>query len=191
VETRFEAVETDMARLKTKYREEIVPKLRERYGIDNVNALPRLRKIVVNRGVGKAVENVKRLEEAQAELATITGQWPAMTRSKTSIATFRLREGMPIGCKVTLRGQRMYEFFDRLVSVVIPRIRDFRGLSDTAFDGRGNYSMGLQDQLVFPEIRIDRAEFMQGMNICFTFDNSDDEKSLYLLSEFGFPFKRA
>jgi large subunit ribosomal protein L5 len=180
-----------MARLKTKYREEIVPKLRERYGIDNVNALPRLRKIVVNRGVGKAVENVKRLEEAQAELATITGQWPAMTRSKTSIATFRLREGMPIGCKVTLRGQRMYEFFDRLVSVVIPRIRDFRGLSDTAFDGRGNYSMGLQDQLVFPEIRIDRAEFMQGMNICFTFDNSDDEKSLYLLSEFGFPFKRA
>jgi large subunit ribosomal protein L5 len=180
-----------MARMKTRYREEIVPKLRERYGIGNVNALPRLRKIVVNRGVGKATENAKRLEEAQAELAQITGQWPLVTKSKTSIAAFRLREGMAIGCKVTLRGRRMYEFFDRLISVVIPRIRDFRGLSRTAFDGRGNYSLGLADQLVFPEIRIDRAEFMQGMNVCFTFDNSDDEKSLYLMSELGFPFKRA
>jgi large subunit ribosomal protein L5 len=180
-----------MARLKDKYNEEIVPKLRERYGIDNINALPKLRKITVNRGVGKAIENSKRLDEAQQELSLITGQWPVTTKAKTSIATFRLREDMPIGCKVTLRNRRMYEFFDRLVSVAIPRIRDFRGLSRTAFDGRGNYSMGLQDQLVFPEIKIDRAEFMQGMNVCFTFDNSDDEKSLYLMSEFGFPFRRA
>ncbi len=179
-----------MARLKDKYYDEIVPKLKERYGVNNINALPNLRKITVNRGVGKAIDNSKRIDEAQQELATITGQWPAQTRAKGSIATFRLREGMAIGCKVTLRNRRMYEFFDRLIGVVIPRIRDFRGLSRTAFDGRGNYSMGLQDQLVFPEIRIDRAEFMQGMNICFTFDNSDDEKSLYLMSEFGFPFKR-
>ena len=179
-----------MARLKDQYFTDIVPKLKERYGIDNINALPRLRKITVNRGVGKAIENNKRIDEATKELADITGQWPAQTKAKTSIATFRLREGMAIGCKVTLRNRRMYEFFDRLISVAIPRIRDFRGLSPTAFDGRGNYSMGLQDQLVFPEIRIDRAEFMQGMNICFTFDNSDDEKSHFLMSEFGFPFKK-
>jgi len=180
-----------MARLKDKYYQEIVPKLREHYGIQNINALPRLRKITVNRGVGKAIENAKRLEEAQQELAQVTGQWPVITRAKKSIATFRLREGMAVGCKVTLRNRRMYEFFDRLVSAVIPRIRDFRGLSRTAFDGRGNYAMGLEDQLVFPEIRIDRAEFMQGMHICFTFDNSDDEKSLFLMTEFGFPFRRA
>ena len=179
-----------MARLKDQYFAEIVPKLQERYSISNINALPQLRKITVNRGVGKAIENNKRIDEAVQELATITGQAPAKTLAKTSIATFRLREGMAIGCKVTLRNRRMYEFLDRLISVAIPRIRDFRGLSPTAFDGRGNYSMGLQDQLVFPEIKIDRAEFMQGMNICFTFDNSDDEKSRYLLSEFGFPFKR-
>ncbi len=179
-----------MARLKDKYETDIVPALAKRYGIGNRNALPKLRKIVVNRGVGKAIENAKRLDEATAELGLITGQSPVVTRSKSSIASFKLREGMPIGCKVTLRGRRMYEFFDRLVSVVIPRIRDFRGLSRTAFDGRGNYSMGLTDQLVFPEIKIDKAEFMQGMNVCFTFDNSDDEKSLFLMSEFGFPFKR-
>ena len=179
-----------MARLKDQYLQEIVPKLQERYSISNVNALPQLRKITVNRGVGKAIENNKRIDEAVQELATITGQAPAKTLAKTSIATFRLREGMAIGCKVTLRNRRMYEFLDRLISVAIPRIRDFRGLSPTAFDGRGNYSMGLQDQLVFPEIKIDRAEFMQGMNICFTFDNSDDEKSHFLLSEFGFPFKK-
>ena len=179
-----------MARLKDQYLQEIVPKLQERYSISNVNALPQLRKITVNRGVGKAIENNKRIDEAVQELATITGQAPAKTLAKTSIATFRLREGMAIGCKVTLRNRRMYEFLDRLISVAIPRIRDFRGLSPTAFDGRGNYSMGLQAQLVFPEIKIDRAEFMQGMNICFTFDNSDDEKSHFLLSEFGFPFKK-
>lgn len=180
-----------MARLKDKYYEEIVPKLRERYGNENIHALPKMRKITINRGVGKAIENSKRLDEAQQELAQITGQWPVITLARTSIATFKLREGMPIGCKVTLRGNRMYEFFDRLISVAIPRIRDFRGLKRTAFDGRGNYAMGLQDQLVFPEIKIDRAEFMQGMDVCFTIDNSDDEKSLYLLSEFGFPFRRA
>ena len=178
-----------MARLKTKYFEEIVPKLRERYGEDNLHALPRLRKITVNRGVGKALENKKRLESARKELGLVTGQCPVVTRAKKSIANFKLRETNAIGCKVTLRGERMYEFFDRLISVAIPRIRDFRGLSSTAFDGRGNYSMGLTDQLVFPEIKIDDAEFIQGLNVCFTIATSDDEKSLFLMREFGFPFK--
>ena len=178
-----------MARLKEKYVTEIVSSLKERFGIENVNAVPRLTKIVVNRGVGKALENAKRLEEAQKELSQISGQWPAIRRARKSIANFKLRENNAIGCMVTLRGNRMYEFLDRLISVVIPRIRDFRGLK-VKFDGRGNYSMGLADQIVFPEIKIDDVEFVQGMNICFTVKNSDDEKSLALLTEFGFPFRR-
>ena len=132
----------------------------------------------------------KRIQSATAELALITGQYPVQTRAKKAIANFHLREGNAIGCKVTLRGVRMYEFLDRLISVVFPRVRDFRGVSSTAFDGRGNYSMGLTDQLVFPELRVDDVEFLQGMNICITIHNSDDEKSLFLLSQFGFPFKK-
>ncbi|HIG04479.1 MAG TPA: 50S ribosomal protein L5 [Planctomycetes bacterium] len=179
-----------MSRLKKKYEDEILAKLREEYGIKNAMRLPKLQKIVVNRGVGKALENKKRIQSATAELALITGQYPVQTRAKKAIANFHLREGNAIGCKVTLRGVRMYEFLDRLISVVFPRVRDFRGVSSTAFDGRGNYSMGLTDQLVFPELRVDDVEFLQGMNICITINNSDDEKSLFLLSQFGFPFKK-
>ncbi|MGE3163359.1 MAG: 50S ribosomal protein L5 [Planctomycetota bacterium] len=178
-----------MVRLKQKYDQEILGRLRERFGIENVNAVPRMTKITVNRGVGKATENAKRLESAQKELALITGQAPVVTRARQSIANFRLRENIGIGCKVTLRGARMYEFLDRLISIVIPRIRDFRGFSRTAFDGRGNYSMGLADQIVFPEISLDDVDFVQGMNICMTIKNSNDEQSLALLQEFGFPFK--
>ncbi len=179
-----------MSRLKTKYEQEILPQLSEKFGIDNAMRLPRLRKIVVNRGIGKALENKKRIQAATEELALITGQKPVPTRAKKSVANFHLREGNAIGCKVTLRGVRMYEFLDRLISVALPRVRDFRGVSSTAFDGRGNFSMGLTDQLVFPEIRIDDVEFLQGMNICITTSNSDDEKSLFLLSQFGFPFRK-
>jgi len=179
-----------MSRLKKKYEDEILAKLREEFGIKNAMRLPKLQKIVVNRGVGKALENKKRIQSATAELALITGQYPVQTRAKKAIANFHLREGNAIGCKVTLRGIRMYEFLDRLISVVFPRVRDFRGVSSTAFDGRGNYSMGLTDQLVFPELRVDDVEFLQGMNICITINNSDDEKSLFLLSQFGFPFKK-
>ena len=179
-----------MSRLKKKYEDEILAKLREEYGIENAMCLPKLQKIVVNRGIGKALENKKRIQSATAELALITGQYPVQTRAKKAIANFHLREGNAIGCKVTLRGIRMYEFLDRLISVVFPRVRDFRGVSSTAFDGRGNYSMGLTDQLVFPELRVDDVEFLQGMNICITIHNSDDEKSLFLLSQFGFPFKK-
>ena len=178
-----------MARLKTKYFDEIIPKLKERFGIENTLALPRLNKIVVNRGVGKALETSKRLDEATKELAQVTGQAPAICRARKSISNFKLREKNAIGCKVTLRRDRMYEFLDRLISVVIPRIRDFRGLSVTSFDGRGNYNMGLTDQIVFPEIKIDDVEFVQGMDICFQINNSNDEQSLTLLKEFGFPFR--
>ena len=179
-----------MARLKTLYNDTVAPKVREQFGITNVMQTPKLEKIVVNRGVGKALENKKRLTEAVGELAKITGQQPVATQAKKSIANFKLREGNGVGCKVTLRGERMYEFLDRLIAVVFPRVRDFRGVSSTAFDGRGNYSMGLTDQLVFPELSADDVEFLQGMNICITFSNSDDEKSQFLLSEFGFPFKK-
>ncbi|MGE4619854.1 MAG: 50S ribosomal protein L5, partial [Planctomycetota bacterium] len=161
-----------------------------KYGISNKMSTPKIGKIVVNRGVGKALENKKRIQAAADELALITGQRPVLTQAKKSIANFNLRDGNAIGCKVTLRGDRMYEFLDRLISVVLPRVRDFRGVSSTAFDGRGNFSMGLTDQLVFPELRTDDVEFLQGMNICITVNNSDDEKSHFLLSEFGFPFKK-
>ena len=147
-----------MARLKTLYNDTVAPKVREQFGITNVMQTPKLEKIVVNRGVGKALENKKRLTEAVGELAKITGQQPVATQAKKSIANFKLREGNGVGCKVTLRGDRMYEFLDRLIAVVFPRVRDFRGVSSTAFDGRGNYSMGLTDQLVFPELRADDVE---------------------------------
>lgn len=180
-----------MARLKDKYFDEIRSTIQERFGIKNTNAAPQLDKIVVNCGVGKAIENSKRLDRAQKEMSLITGQWPAVTRARKSIANFKLRETMPIGCRVTLRGERMYEFLDRLINVAMPRIRDFRGYPRTSFDGRGNYAMGLTDQVVFPEIKIDDVEFTQGMDVCMTIKNSNDEQSLALLTEFGFPFKAA
>jgi len=179
-----------MVRLENRYKEEIVPKMMERFAYKNVNSVPRVAKITVNMGIGKAIENNKRIEVAVKELKSITGQCPVVTRAKQSIAGFKLREGMSVGAKVTLRGKRMYEFFDRLISIVIPRIRDFRGLSLRAFDGHGNYSMGLTEQLVFPEINVDNVEFVQGLNICLTIDRSSDEESLALLEMFGFPFRR-
>ena len=179
-----------MARLLEKYKQEVASKMVERFAYKNVNAVPRLEKITVSMGIGKAVENNKRIEAAVKDLSSITGQKPIVTKATKSIANFKLREGMSVGAKVTLRGRRMYEFFDRLISVVIPRIRDFRGFSPGAFDGRGNYSLGLTEQLVFPEISVENVEFVQGLNICLTIDRSSDEESLALLEMFGFPFRR-
>jgi large subunit ribosomal protein L5 len=179
-----------MARLQEKYKNEIVPGMMERFGYKNVNAVPRLDKITVSMGVGKAIENNKRIEQAVKHLSTIVGQKPVVTRSRRSVAGFKLREGMQVGTKVTLRGRRMFEFLDRLIAIAIPRIRDFRGFSSRAFDGRGNYSLGLSEQVVFPEINVDDVEFIQGMNVTMTFDRSSDEESRAVLEMFGFPFRR-
>lgn len=179
-----------MARLREKYEKEIVPKMCERFSYRNRLEVPRLEKITVSMGVGKAVENPKRIDAAVKDLSLICGQRPVVTKAKKSISGFKLRKGMKIGAKVTLRGTRMYEFLDRLISVVIPRIRDFRGFPTTAFDGKGNYSLGLSEQLVFPEINVDEVEFVQGLNISITIDRSSDEESLALLEYFGFPFRR-
>jgi large subunit ribosomal protein L5 len=179
-----------MARLQDKYKQDIVPRMMERFAYKNLHAVPRLQKIVVSMGVGKAVENNKRIDAAVKDLSTITGQRPIVTKAKKSIAGFKVREGMNVGAMVTLRGARMYEFFDRLISIVIPRIRDFRGFSTRAFDGHGNYSLGLSEQLVFPEVSVDDVEFVQGLNINLTIDRSNNEESLALLELFGFPFRR-
>lgn len=178
-----------MARLKEKYRGEIRPKLMEEFGYDNALAVPRLQQISVNMGIGKARENAKLLEDSMRDLAIITGQRPVVTRARKSIAQFHIRDGYPVGCRVTLRGRRMYEFLDRLVALVIPRIRDFRGLSDK-LDGRGNYSMGLNDQVVFPEVDPDKVEHMQGMNITMRISGGRDDVSRRLLQELGVPFRR-
>ncbi|MCU0723628.1 MAG: 50S ribosomal protein L5 [Planctomycetes bacterium] len=179
-----------MARLIDKYRQEIRPAMMEKFGYGNRMAVPQLEKIVVSMGVGRAVDNRKVLDLVAKDLSTITGQKALLTRAKTSVSGFKLRQGMPIGCVVTLRGKRMYEFLDRLVSVVIPRIRDFRGLDTEGFDGRGNFNMGLTEQIVFPEIKIDEVEFVQGMNITVVVRRSTDEESLELLRQFGMPFRR-
>jgi large subunit ribosomal protein L5 len=176
-------------RMKAKYNDEIVAAMRKRFGYPNVMAVPRIEKITVSMGVGKATENAKIMDAAVADLAQITGQKPLVTKSRHAISQFRLRMGLAVGCKVTLRGARMYEFLDRLISVVIPRIRDFRGLKRNSFDGRGNYNMGLQDQLVFPEVNLDKVEHVQGMNITITVRNGTDESSLELLRLFGMPFR--
>ena len=179
-----------MARVEERYKQDIVPRMMERFSYGNVHAVPRLQKIVVSMGLGKAVENNKRVDAAVKDLSAITGQKPIVTKARKSIAGFKVREGMNVGAKVTLRGKRMYEFFDRLISIVIPRIRDFRGFPANSFDGRGNYSMGLSEQLVFPEVSVDDVEFVQGLNINLTIDRSSDEESLALLELFGFPFRR-
>ncbi len=178
-----------MARLRDKYKTEIVPKMRERFGYTTVMAVPKLDKIVVSMGLGKVHENKKAVESAAADLAVVTGQRPMMTHSRMAVSNFRLREGVIVGAVVTLRGARMYEFLDRLISVVIPRIRDFRGLKNTAFDQAGNYSMGLADQIVFPEIRADKVEHFQGMNVTIGIKNGGPEASLELLRLFGMPFR--
>lgn len=165
-----------MARLAEQYKSEILPKLSQELGRTNPHSLPKIEKIVVSMGVGRAIQDRKVLDEALSDMTKITGQKPAVTRAKTSISQFRLREGMEIGCRVTLRKERMYEFLDRLITLVLPRVRDFRGLSDKAFDGNGNYSLGLSEQLVFPEVDPDKVKHVQGMNIAIvTSTRSDDE----------------
>ena len=176
-------------RLQEKYKNEILPALREKLGRQNALALPRLEKIVVNMGVGSAVTDKKHVDDAVASLTLITGQKPLVTRARKSIANFKLREGMPIGAKVTLRGARMYEFLDRLISIAIPRVRDFRGLKATGFDPAGNYSMGLTEQLVFPELNPDKFMRPQGLNITFVTTGDSESESRELLKLFGMPFK--
>ena len=179
-----------MARLLEKYRKELVPALRQQLGYGNALAVPRLEKIVVSMGVGKAIENKNRLDAAAKDLAMITGQKPTMCKARKSVSNFKLRKGQAIGVKVTLRGARMYEFLDRLVSVVIPRIRDFRGLSPKAFDQAGNYNLGVSEQVVFPEINLDKMEFVQGMNITIGVKARKKEDSFELLRSFGVPFRQ-
>jgi large subunit ribosomal protein L5 len=177
-------------RLKEKYVSEVVPALKEQLDLGNVNEVPRLDKIVVNMGVGAAVQDSKQLDSAVEDLRIITGQQPTITRAKKSIAGFKIREGMPIGAKVTLRGDRMWEFMDRLLATAIPRVRDFRGLNPDSFDGRGNYSMGVTEQLIFAEIDYDKVDRVRGMDITFVTTAKDDDAAKALLDAFGFPFKR-
>lgn len=177
-------------RLQERYEKEIRPALAESLGRTNPHALPKIEKIVVSMGVGKAIADKKHLEMAVSALAEITGQKPLACKARKSVAGFRLREGMAIGAKVTLRGDRMYEFLDRLISLVLPRVRDFRGTSDKSFDGHGNYSLGLSEQLVFPELNPDKYTTPQGMNIAICISGDSDDESRTLLQHFGFPFKR-
>ena len=179
-----------MARLQDKYKSEIIPALKKSLGTENVHALPRLDKIVISMGVGKAIENKNLLDAAAKDLAVISGQKPMITRARKSVANFKLRKGQQIGVKVTLRGPRMYEFLDRLISIVIPRIRDFRGLSPRAFDQAGNYNMGISEQIVFPEINIEKLEFTQGMNITIGVKARRSTDSLELLKRLGVPFRQ-
>jgi large subunit ribosomal protein L5 len=176
-------------RLKERYQKEIVPALMKEFNYRNVMAVPRLRKIVVNMGLGEAIQNAKLLDSATQELGRITGQKPVITRARKSIANFKLRKNMPIGAMVTLRGDRMYEFIDRLMNVALPRVRDFRGLSTRAFDGRGNYTLGVRDQLVFPEVDYDKVDKIKGMNISIVTDARSDAEALALLRHFGMPFR--
>jgi large subunit ribosomal protein L5 len=177
------------ARLQEKYRNEVLPALAEKLGRKNKLSLPRLEKIVLNMGVGAATQEKKFLETAVEAMSQITGQKPIVTNARKAISAFKLREGMAIGCKVTLRGQRMYEFMDRLISLALPRVRDFRGISRTAFDGHGSYSLGLSEQLVFPELNPDKFTRVQGMNITFVVKNANDDESRELLARLGMPFQ--
>lgn len=179
-----------MPRLQDKYEKEILPALAEGLGVKNRLALPRLQKIVVNMGVGSAIADKKNMEEAVAAITDITGQKPMICKARKSVAGFKLRQGMKIGCKVTLRGPRMYEFLDRLISLALPRVRDFRGLSPDAFDGHGNYSLGLNEQLVFPELNPDKFTKTQGMNVTICCSGNSNDASRELLRGFGMPFKR-
>ena len=178
-----------MARLKERYKNEIVPALMKELSYKNIMQVPRLDKVVVNMGVGSAISEKKHIEDATAALAVITGQKPLVTKSRVAIANFRLREGLAIGCKVTLRGLRMYEFLDRLISLALPRVRDFRGLNPNAFDGHGNYSLGLSEQLVFPELNPDKFTRPQGMNVTLVISGNNNDESRELLRAFGMPFK--
>ena len=177
-------------RLLKLYREELTPKLKEKFNFHNTMQVPRLEKIIVNMGVGEAIENSNFLELAMQEIKTVTGQQPIVSKSKKAISNFKLRAGVPIGCFVTLRGWRMYEFLDRLINIAIPRVRDFRGLSESSFDGRGNFNMGIKEQIIFPEINYDKVEKIRGMNITIVTTAKTDEHALELLSAFGMPFRK-
>ncbi len=179
-----------MGYLLTKYRTEVVPALTEEYGLTNPMEVPRIEKIVINMGLGEAVQNPKIIEAAVAELTKLAGQKPVVTRARNSIATFKLREGMPIGCMVTLRGARMYEFLERLIYIALPRVRDFKGISDKAFDGHGNYSLGIREQIIFPEIDYDKVDKVRGMNITMVTSAPNDDQARSLLRHMGMPFVR-
>ena len=179
-----------MNRLQEKYNTEVKANLMKKFGFTSSMECPKLVKIVINMGVGEAVANPKALEEAAAELTSIAGMKPVITKAKKSIANFKLREGMPIGCKVTLRGERMYEFFDKLVSISLPRVRDFRGVSNTAFDGRGNYTLGVKEQIIFPEIQYDKVNKLRGMDIVIVTSAKNNEEAKALLTELGMPFAK-
>jgi large subunit ribosomal protein L5 len=193
-ESYSEAVEKEIkamaARLKVKYQDEIKQSLQKGLQLDNVMAVPKLEKIVINMGLGEATQNVKIMDPLLADLGAIAGQKPVITKAKKSIAAFKLREGMPIGAMVTLRGDAMYEFLDRLISVALPRVRDFRGVSSRSFDGRGNYTLGLRDQLIFPEIDYAKVDKIKGMNVTIVTTAKDDRAALELLKGFGMPFRQ-
>jgi large subunit ribosomal protein L5 len=178
------------ARLKQVYNQQIVPELKKKLELKNTMEVPRILKITVNMGVGEAVADKKVMDAATADMAKITGQKPAVTKAKKSVATFKVRDGQAIGCKVTLRGDRMYEFLDRLVSIAIPRIRDFRGISTRSFDGRGNYSLGVKEQIIFPEIQYDQIDQIRGMDITISTSARDDKHGRALLEAFNFPFRK-
>ena len=180
-----------MARLKDKYVSEVIPALQQKFQYGNINEVPRLEKIVLNMGLGDCKDNAKSMDIAVSELATISGQKPMVTKAKKSIANFKVREGMNVGAKVTLRNDRMYEFADKLVSIVLPRVRDFRGVSAKAFDGRGNYSLGVREQLIFPEIEYDKVEKIRGMEMIFVTTAKTDEEARELLRLLGMPFQQA
>ena len=179
-----------MSRLKEQYQNEIVDAMIKKFGYKNIMEVPKLDKVVINMGVGEAKENAKILEAAMKDLEIIAGQKPITTKAKNSIANFKIREGMPIGCKVTLRGERMYEFVDRLINLALPRVRDFRGVNPNAFDGRGNYALGIKEQLIFPEIEYDKVDKVRGMDVIFVTTAKTDEEARELLTQFNMPFTK-
>jgi large subunit ribosomal protein L5 len=176
------------ARLKERYQKEVRKKIQDEFGIKNIMAVPKIEKVVLNMGMGEAIQNMKVLDNAVEELATITGQKPVITKAKKSIASFKLRAGVPIGTMVTLRGEKMYEFLDRLISIALPRVRDFRGVPTRSFDGRGNYTIGIRDHFIFPEIDVVKADKSKGMNITIVTSAKNDEQARFLLRELGMPF---
>ncbi|MEE9539107.1 MAG: 50S ribosomal protein L5 [candidate division NC10 bacterium] len=188
-EAKSPAAPKSPSRLRERYHREMVPALMKRFGFKNLFQVPRPVKVIINMGLGEAVENVKVIDSAVGELATITGQRPVVTRAKKSEAGFKLRTGMPIGCKVTLRGDRMYEFLNRFLNIALPRIRDFRGVSPHSFDGRGNYALGVKEQLIFPEIKYDKVDMVRGMDVCIHTTAQNDEEARALLEQLGFPFR--
>ena len=179
-----------MSRLKETYQSEIMDAMTKKFGYKNIMEVPKLEKVVINMGVGEAKENAKVLDSAAADLEKIAGQKPVITRAKKSVANFKLREGMAIGCKVTLRGERMYEFVDRLINLALPRVRDFRGVNPNAFDGRGNYALGIKEQLIFPEIEYDKIDKVRGMDVIFVTTANTDEEARELLTQFNMPFTK-